>query len=49
MQVIPKVGLAFELGRTEAIKSLVIASLMVGFFSCWEIQREIAMELIRQD
>ena len=38
----------FELGSTEAIKSLVIAGLGVGFFSCWEIQQEIAMGLVRQ-
>jgi DNA-binding transcriptional LysR family regulator len=38
----------FELGNTEVIKSLVIAGLGVGFFSCWEIQQEIAMGLVRQ-
>ena len=37
----------FALGSPEAIKSLVIAGLGVGFFSCWEIQHEIAMGLIR--
>ena len=43
-----KLDQRFELGRTEAIKSLVIAGLGVGFFSCWEIQQEIAMGLVRQ-
>jgi len=38
----------YELGSSEAIKSLVIAGLGVGFFSCWEIQQEIAMGLVRQ-
>jgi DNA-binding transcriptional LysR family regulator len=38
----------FELGSTEAIKSLVIAGLGVGFFSCWEIQQEIGAGLVRQ-
>jgi hypothetical protein len=38
----------FELGSSEAIKSLVIADLGVGFFSCWEIQQEIAMRLVRK-
>ena len=39
---------SFELGNTEAIKSLVIAGLGVGFLSCWEIQQEIAMGIVRQ-
>jgi DNA-binding transcriptional LysR family regulator len=43
-----KVDQRFELGNTEVIKSLVIARLGVGFFSCWEIQQEIAMGLVRQ-
>jgi DNA-binding transcriptional LysR family regulator len=38
----------YELGSSEAIKSLVIAGLGVGFFSCREIQQEIAMGLVRQ-
>jgi hypothetical protein len=39
----------FELVNTEVIKSLlVIAGLGKGFFSCWEIQQEIAMGLVRQ-
>ena len=37
----------YALGSPEAIKSLVIAGLGVGFFSCWEIQHEIAMGLMR--
>jgi DNA-binding transcriptional LysR family regulator len=43
-----KLDQRFELGSTEVIKSLVIAGLGVGFFSCWEIQQEIAMGLVRQ-
>jgi DNA-binding transcriptional LysR family regulator len=43
-----KLDQRFELGSTEAIKSLVIAGLGVGFFSCWEIQQEIATGLVRQ-
>ena len=37
----------FALGSPEALKSLVIAGLGVGFFSCWEIQQEMATGLIR--
>ena len=37
----------FALGSPEAVKSLVIAGLGVGFFSCWEIQQEIALGLVR--
>jgi DNA-binding transcriptional LysR family regulator len=43
-----KLDQRFELGSSEAIKSLVIAGLGIGFFSCWEIQQEIAMGLVRQ-
>ena len=43
-----KLDQRFELGNTEAIKSLVIGGLGVGFFSCWDIQKEIAMGLVRQ-
>jgi DNA-binding transcriptional LysR family regulator len=43
-----KLDQRFELGSTEAIKSLVIGGLGVGFFSCWEIQQEIATGLVRQ-
>jgi DNA-binding transcriptional LysR family regulator len=37
-----------ELGSTEAIKSLVIAGLGVGFFSFWDIQHELNMGLVQQ-
>ena len=43
-----KLDQRFEVGSSEAIKSLVIAGLGVGFFSSWEIQQEIAMGLVRQ-
>jgi DNA-binding transcriptional LysR family regulator len=43
-----KLDQRFELGSSEAIKSLVIAGLGIGFFSCWEIQQEIATGLVRQ-
>ena len=43
-----KLDQRFELGSNEAIKSLVIGGLGVGFFSCWDIQKEIAMGLVRQ-
>jgi DNA-binding transcriptional LysR family regulator len=43
-----KLDQRFELGSSEAIKSLVVAGLGVGFFSCWEIQQEIASGLVRQ-
>jgi hypothetical protein len=43
-----KLDQRFELGSNEAIKSLVIGGLEVGFFSCWDIQKEIAMGLVRQ-
>jgi DNA-binding transcriptional LysR family regulator len=43
-----KLDQRFEVGSTDVIKSLVIAGLGVGFFSCWEIQQEIAMGLVRQ-
>jgi DNA-binding transcriptional LysR family regulator len=36
-----KLDQRFELGSNEAIKSLVIGGLGVGFFSCWDIQKEI--------
>jgi DNA-binding transcriptional LysR family regulator len=38
-----KLDQRFELGSNEAIKSLVIGGLGVGFFSCWDIQQEIAI------
>ena len=37
----------FSLGSHEALKAIVIAGLGVGFFSCWEIQHEIAIGLVR--
>ena len=37
-----------ELGSTEAIKSLVLAGLGVGFFSSWDIQDELSMGLLQQ-
>jgi DNA-binding transcriptional LysR family regulator len=43
-----KLDQRFELGSNESIKSLVIGGLGVGFFSCWDIQQEIAMGLVRQ-
>jgi len=36
-----------ELGSTEAIKSLVLAGLGVGFFSFWDIQDELNMGLVQ--
>jgi len=42
-----KLDQRFALGSPEAVKSLVIAGLGVGFFSCWEIQHEIAIGLVR--
>ena len=38
----------FELGSTEAIKSLVGAGVGIAFFSCWKIQKELGMGLLRQ-
>jgi DNA-binding transcriptional LysR family regulator len=43
-----KLDQRFELGSNEAVKSLVIGGLGVGFFSCWDIQKEIALGLVRQ-
>ncbi|HET9377229.1 MAG TPA: LysR substrate-binding domain-containing protein [Chthoniobacterales bacterium] len=43
-----KLDQRYELGSSEAIKSLVIAGLGIGFFSSWEIQQEMAMGLVRQ-
>jgi DNA-binding transcriptional LysR family regulator len=37
-----------EIGSTEAIKSLVIAEIGVAFFSCWEIQNELAAGTLRE-
>jgi len=38
----------YELGSSEAIKTLVIAGLGVAFFSNWEIQQEIALGFARR-
>lgn len=38
----------FELGSTEGIKSLVGAGLGIAFLSCWEIQTELSIGLLRQ-
>jgi DNA-binding transcriptional LysR family regulator len=43
-----KLDQRFELGSTEAIKSVVIAGLGGGLLFCWEIQQEIAMGVVRQ-
>jgi DNA-binding transcriptional LysR family regulator len=37
-----------EIGSTEAIKSLVIAEIGIAFFSCWEIQNELARGTMRE-
>jgi len=37
-----------EIGSTEAIKSLVAAEIGVAFFSCWEIQNELAAGTVRE-
>jgi DNA-binding transcriptional LysR family regulator len=37
-----------EIGSTEAIKSLVVAEVGVAFFSCWEIQNELAAGTLRE-
>jgi len=37
-----------EIGSTEAIKSLVTAGIGVAFFSCWEIQNELAAGTVRE-
>jgi DNA-binding transcriptional LysR family regulator len=43
-----KLDYHFQLGSSEAIKSLVIAGLGIGFFSSWEIQQEIALGFARR-
>jgi DNA-binding transcriptional LysR family regulator len=37
-----------EIGSTEAIKALVIAEIGIAFFSCWEIQNELATGTMRE-
>jgi DNA-binding transcriptional LysR family regulator len=36
------------IGSTEAIKSLVVAEIGIAFFSCWEIQNELAAGTMRE-
>jgi DNA-binding transcriptional LysR family regulator len=43
-----KLDQGIEVGSTEAIKSLVIAGLGVAFFSCWEIQNELASGAVQE-
>jgi DNA-binding transcriptional LysR family regulator len=43
-----KLNQQFEVGSTEAIKSLVIAGLGVGFLSYWDIQHELGTGLVQQ-
>jgi len=38
----------FEVGSTDAVKSLVIAGVGVGFLSFWDIQQELGMGLVQQ-
>ncbi len=54
-QVLKKHGLnvrkldqRIEIGSTEAIKALVIAEIGIAFFSCWEIQDELAAGTLRE-
>jgi DNA-binding transcriptional LysR family regulator len=37
-----------EIGSTEAIKALVAAEIGIAFFSCWEIQNELAAGTLRE-
>ena len=43
-----KLDYRFELGSSEAIKTLVIAGLGIAFLSNWEIRQEIALGFARQ-
>jgi DNA-binding transcriptional LysR family regulator len=43
-----KLDQRIEIGSTEAIKSLVVAQIGVAFFSCWEIQSELAAGTVRE-
>jgi DNA-binding transcriptional LysR family regulator len=43
-----KLDYRFELGSSEAIKTLVIAGLGMAFLSNWEIRQEIALGFARQ-
>ncbi|MBV8273939.1 MAG: LysR family transcriptional regulator [Verrucomicrobia bacterium] len=42
-----KLDYRFELGSSEAIKTLVIAGLGIAFLSSWEIQQEISLGFVR--
>jgi DNA-binding transcriptional LysR family regulator len=43
-----KLDQKIEIGSTEAIKSLVTAEVGIAFFSCWEIQNELARGTMRE-
>jgi DNA-binding transcriptional LysR family regulator len=43
-----KLDQGIEIGSTEAIKSLVVAEIGIAFFSCWEIQNELARGAMRE-
>jgi DNA-binding transcriptional LysR family regulator len=43
-----KLDQRLEIGSTEAIKSLVAAEIGIAFFSCWEIQNELAAGTVRE-
>ena len=43
-----KLDQQFEVGSTDAVKSLVIGGLGVGFLSFWDIQQELSMGLVQQ-
>jgi DNA-binding transcriptional LysR family regulator len=45
---VKKLDQRVEIGSTEAIKALVAAGIGVAFFSCWEIQNELAMRTVRE-
>jgi DNA-binding transcriptional LysR family regulator len=43
-----KLDQQFEVESTDAVKSLVIAGVGVGFLSFWDIQQELGMGLVQQ-
>ena len=43
-----KLDQRLEIGSTEAIKSLVAAEIGIAFFSCWEVQNELAAGAVRE-
>ncbi|MEA3163961.1 MAG: hypothetical protein QOE88_1779 [Verrucomicrobiota bacterium] len=43
-----KLDQRMEIGSTEAIKALVIGEIGIAFFSCWEIQNELAAGTLRE-